>query len=306
MNRDGKQLENLVRQIEELLLPQGFSVSGNNRVYNDEGVQIAEFDVEVRGRLGSTDIAWLIECRDRPGQGPAPGSWIEQLVGRRDRFGFNKVTAVSSTGFAEGAADYAKEAGIELRTVADITAQDVASWLGLTHMRQQVRHTSLKAVKLLVDSSESDERKEAVRSILRETRGDAMVLRSVKTGKVVSPAQAFHGAVAADPAVFDDLQPNGPSKLIRLHATYPEELDHFVVDTALGEVRLPAILFEGELSLRERQIPISSVTEYRRDGDGGRIAQTATFPIEIEGAHFTVEMHNLSDTGETHVLLRNE
>lgn len=36
-------------------------------------------------------------------------SWIEQLVGRRARFGFNKVTAVSITGFATGAAEFASK-----------------------------------------------------------------------------------------------------------------------------------------------------------------------------------------------------
>jgi hypothetical protein len=114
MKSDGKQLEALVSYVEKTLLPQGFDVKTNERVYNDEGVQIAEFDVEVRGKVGSTRIAWLIECRDRPSQGTAPGSWIEQLVGRRIRFGFNKVTAVSTTGFAEGVFDFAQREGIEL------------------------------------------------------------------------------------------------------------------------------------------------------------------------------------------------
>ena len=112
MANDGKQLERLVAFVERTLLPHGFEVKTDTRMYNDAGVQIAEFDVEIRGRLGSTDIAWLIECRDRPGQGPSPGSWIEQLVGRRSRFGFNKVTAVSTTGFAEGAVGYARDEGI--------------------------------------------------------------------------------------------------------------------------------------------------------------------------------------------------
>jgi hypothetical protein len=80
VSNDGKQLENLVALIEKLLLPKGFEVKPNTRVYNEDGVQIAEFDIEIRGKLGSTEIAWLIECRDRPGQGPAPGGWIEQLV----------------------------------------------------------------------------------------------------------------------------------------------------------------------------------------------------------------------------------
>ena len=99
----GKILESFIRQIEKILLPHEFKIISNEKVFNDEGIQIAEFDIEIEGKVGSTNLKWLIECRDRPTQGAAPGSWIEQLVGRRDRFKFNKVIAVSTTGFAEGA-----------------------------------------------------------------------------------------------------------------------------------------------------------------------------------------------------------
>jgi hypothetical protein len=61
MANDGRQLESLVAFVEKALLPQGFEVKTNERVYNDEGAQIAELDVEVRGKVGSTTIAWLIE-----------------------------------------------------------------------------------------------------------------------------------------------------------------------------------------------------------------------------------------------------
>ncbi|SRR5258708_1390710 len=117
MANDGRQLEGLVSFVEETLLGQGFDVKTNRRVLNDEGVQVAEFDIEIRGKVGSTKFAWLIECRDRPGQGPAPGSWIEQLYGWRERFRFDKVTAVSTTGFSAGAAEWGQKAGIELREV---------------------------------------------------------------------------------------------------------------------------------------------------------------------------------------------
>lgn len=304
MNQDGKNLENLVRQIEVLLLPKGFSVHGNNRVYNDDGVQIAEFDIEIRGRLGSTDIVWLIECRDRPGQGPAPGSWIEQLVGRRDRFGFDKVTAVSTTGFAQGAVDYAGEAGIELRTVTAITAQDVAGWLALSHIGLKVRCGSLNATKLLVESAEATDRKEALQRAIRGVSGDVRILRSIKTGDVVSAAVAFQRAVETVTGIFADVEANGPSKPVRLRASYPEKNDHFVVDTDNGAVCITAILFEGELSIREMEIPISSIIEYSRNGTKERIAQTVMFPVEMLGAAFSLELHNLADTGETHVLLR--
>jgi hypothetical protein len=304
MNNDGKALENLVRQIEKLLLPEGFSVKGNIRVHNDEGVQIAEFDVEIRGRLGSTDIAWLIECRDRPGKGPAPGSWIEQLVGRRDRFGFNKVTAVSTTGFADEAAKYAKAAGMELRTVKQITAQDVAGWLGISHLHRVDRITRLDAVRLLVAQTESPERVEALAKRLNHVTGNDKLLRSIETGETISAAVAFQAAVAARPDLFSDIQLNGPGKSVRLRASYPNEASHFVVDTDCGAVWITEILFQGELCIKHTEVPVNSMKEYRREGTCERIAQTAAFPIEIQGMPFSLEMHHLADTGETHVVLR--
>ncbi len=57
MSSDGKQLEALVAFVERELLPPGFSVKSNERVFNDEGVQIAEFDIEVYGKVGPTTIS---------------------------------------------------------------------------------------------------------------------------------------------------------------------------------------------------------------------------------------------------------
>lgn len=120
MKSSGKQLEQLIGEIEQHLLPEGFKVELNNRVFND-GIQLAEFDILITGRLGSSSIKWLIECRDRPSTGPAPGSWIEQLAGRKARFNFHQVIAVSTTGFAEGVKDFAEREGIILRTVRKVT-----------------------------------------------------------------------------------------------------------------------------------------------------------------------------------------
>ena len=139
---DGKYLEALVAFVEEQMLPEGFEVKTNQKIYNDDGVQIAEFDVEIRGRLGTTEIVWLIECRDRPRSGAAPGSWIEQLVGRRSRFGFNKVTAVSTTGFTDGARAFAKQQGIEARVVESLTPE-AFDWLKQVEMSFVQRRADL-------------------------------------------------------------------------------------------------------------------------------------------------------------------
>ena len=228
MAADGKQLEALVAYVEKTLLPEGFTVATNERVFNDEGIQIAEFDIEVRGKVGSTAIAWLIECRDRTTSGPAPGSWIEQLVCRRTRFRFNKVTAVSTTGFAAGAVEFALAQGIELREVKALAPEEFSDWLPIRHIHHITRHTTLVHASILIDESEGKEKQRALGALLSNANGGATFLKSSKTGESTMPAYAFSSAAGEVDGLFDDLVQNGPEKKIRLHANYTDD-DHFVV-----------------------------------------------------------------------------
>lgn len=303
MIKDGKSLEYLVRQIEELLLPEGFSVKGNHKVFNEDGEQVAEFDVEIRGKLGSTNIAWLIECRDRPSSGAAPGSWIEQLSGRQRRFAFNKVTAVSTTGFAPSAIEAGRTLGIELRSVEEISASDVAHWMAMKGLTQHIRSTRLDAVQFLLSKDEPTERAEALDAFLKKQIGDARILRSVSTGQLATPAEAFQGAASTICDPFDGLEENGDGKKLKLKAQYPNDDDHFVIDTDAGPIRILEILFEGEFSLKTKFLPVADVREYKGEG-AASIAQSVVFPVEVNREDFAIELHHLAESGETHVLLR--
>lgn len=305
MAHDGSQLEALVAFVEKTLLPQGFNVKTNQRVFNDEGIQVAEFDVEIRGRLGSTDIAWLIECRDRPSEGPAPGAWIEQLFGRRARFGFNKVTAVSTTGFAAGAIDFARRENIELREVQVLSPDAFADWLVIRHIVNRVRHTSLLHASLLIAPTETEETRKALAETLEAFNTDSPILRSSSTGQLVPLRNAFHGAIESQENLFEDLEVNGPPRTVRVLADYVNDADHFVVQTRVSQVRIRAIQYRGELRLKELLIPLIGTTEYRDAITGGSISQAAVFaPQSIMGMKFTTEMHKMAETGETHVILR--
>jgi hypothetical protein len=147
---DGKGLEALVAFVEETLVPKGLNVQTNRRVFDEEGRQVAEFDVEVRGKVSTTSFAWLIQCRDRPSSGPAPGEWIEQLAARRARFGFDRVTAVSTTGFAAPAKTYAAQVGIELREVRSLTA-DQFGWLAIPSMKVRITERALVQTHFVLD-----------------------------------------------------------------------------------------------------------------------------------------------------------
>lgn len=66
-----------------------------------------------------------------------------------------------------------------------------------------------------------------------------------------------------------------------------------------------AILFEGEVRLKETLVPLIVTAEYWQADTGEVISQVASFaPQSIHGMKFSTEMHKMGDTGETHIILR--
>lgn len=303
MSTDGKQLENLVAFVEEKLLPPGFEVRPNARVFNEEGVQIAEFDIEIRGKVGTTTIAWLIECRDRPGHGAAPGSWIEQLVGRRTRFGFNKVTAVSTTGFTAGATEFARTQGIELREARSLDPTEFADWLHISAMHQIRRVTDLKHANIFLAGDAPNEAQTAAMEILKRADGNASILVSSTTGARATLTEAFFGAIQLLKGAFDEVTPEKP-RPVSILGDYVTA-DHFSIETPSGFVRVSQIEFLGELRIEEFLIPVTKTVEYRHAETNEPISQLAAFaPHSVLGMNLAVELHRMADSGVTHVMVR--
>lgn len=302
MSKDGKRLEALVAFIERTMA-KGFKVTTNDRVMDDEGRQIAEFDVLIEGKVGTGDIKWLIECRDRPSSGAAPGSWIEQLVGRRARFNLSKVTAVSTTGFAPGVAEFAALSGIELRVVEALTPEHFEDWLQLDYVIYRTRLSVLKTASFEPRSDTTQELRDALQTKLLTVDGAAPILRA-PTGELATAAAAFSGAIKLNEQLYDGAEPNGPAKPIRIKVSYPDN-DYFCIDTPSGAVAIDAIHFLGELSIQETRVPLTHTSEYRTVGSDEAIAQVVTFaPQPILGQPMSVEFHRLASTGQTHITLR--
>lgn len=300
----GKILESFIRQIEEILLPEEFKISSNEKVYNDEGIQIAEFDIEIEGKVGSTNLKWLIECRDRPAQGAAPGSWIEQLVGRRDRFNFNKVIAVSTTGFAEGAISYAKESDIEIRTVTESNLYQINDWFLIEKMTLLKRGGKLNNATLLIDPNESEDIRTALKEKLKNQGMSAQILRSTENPNTTNVITAFQSAINSIDGLYDPLIPQGGTQPINLRVAYPKEESHYFVETSEGNVRIKEILFHGEISVKKEEVPIAAVKNYHNLSGNENIATTANFNFDVDGNPLEISFNKLSETGETHVLLR--
>ena len=303
MPNTGKLLEAFVEQIEKILLPEGIAVTANERICNDEGVQIAEFDIKIEGKVGTTKLKWLIECRDRPAQGPAPGAWIEQLVGRRDRFGFNKVIAVSTTGFADTAKQYAEVAGIEIRTVTETDVDQIKDWFLTDKITLFQRGGRLDHATLLIAEDEPEEIRESLRQTLIRRGPNEPFLLSTETAEHTTVTAAFQSAINSIGGRYDELMPEGGSRNVRLRAAYPQDDSHYVIEIPVGKVRITEILFQGEIFVTKKEVPIAAVKQYTNISSGEDIATTTSFTFEVDGKGLEVSFHKIAETGATHVQL---
>jgi hypothetical protein len=303
MSNTGKLLERFVEQIERILLPHGISVKPNEKVFNDDGVQIAELDIEIEGKVGTTNFKWLIECRDRPSEGPAPVAWIEQLVGRRDRFNYAKVIAVSTTGFSEGAKQYAEESGIEIRTVTETDVEQIRDWFLLDKISLLNTSVKLKKYTLLIEGNEYEDTRNVLKEMIKEKGADSKILLSTETGNHITVADAFTLACNNIEGVYDDLIQEGGSKKFKIRGVYPNDDSHFVLETNQGDIRIMAILFQGEIVVTKEEIPIATIKKYTNISSGEEIAATASFDLNLCGKVQELSFHKITETGETFILL---
>jgi hypothetical protein len=302
MPSSGRELETLVALIEELHLPPGLEVTTNERIYDEQGTQIAEFDIQVRGRLGTTEIAWLIECRDRPSEGPAPGSWIEQLVGRRRRFKFNKVTAVSTTGFASGVFDVARGEGIELREVRSLTAADVSTWLQAEHM-PLIEPLSRLLHAVLYCGDEPEERRQAFDERVTANPNEPIPWH-IGNQKHYTILQVFRAALSEKEEVFNAVERDQPVRPLIMRVRYPTDNHYFTIETKFGAIRVQEIAFRAELEVKTTDVPLSRLNEYIHSESGEIISQSAAFVFPALGHSLSLEMHKLAQTGEIRLSLR--
>jgi hypothetical protein len=302
MSNDGKKLETLVAFVEETLLPQGFDVKVNQKLFMIDGVQLAEFDVEVRGKLGTTEIAWLIECRDRPSDGPAPAAWIEQLGGRRLAHGFNKITAVSTTGFGPPAREVARRLEVELREVKALDPESFSDWLRMTAVQHWLRKCKLEGAEFQIPEGPKAELRLA--ALHTAVSSQDLALRSTKSGGTYRIETLFAEIAGANAELWEGIVPNEGDKPVKMQVRFPPE-DRFAVDTPAGPIEIHGIAFSGTLSIRASVSALIETAEYRDTETGIRHSGVVRFdPQPVHDFKLGVELHRIEKTGVTHVLVR--
>ena len=305
---DGRQLQDLVELIESKLIPAGFRVETNWSEFDAEGNYLAEFDIQFIGTNENAGIKWLIECRDRPSSGPAPGAWIEQLVGRRSRFKFDKVTAVSSSGFAKGAQDYAVAEGIELKQTEAKELADFSKWLHLNASDWNEYAHELKYVHFDFILPLDAEMEAAIAERFEELRttGNYETPFVRKNGDTLASLMSLFQWATNEGKEREDLIPNGPPKAVKITAAI-DSAAVYELEARGVWFRIKTLTFIGEVRLIRKKIAPNQITEYRNATTGEMISQSVTFePMEHNGYRYTTEMHQIPGSGFIHVIPKIE
>lgn len=282
MRNDGRALEELVEYVEKTLAKDGFLVQVNRKIYNDEGVQLAEFDVTVKGKFGSTEISWLIECRDRPSSGRVAGDWVYALAGKRDVYRFDKVTAVSTTGFSPAAIQAASRLDVELREVSATSPEEFGSWLKLSEVELIQHDVSLADIDFVIDKSfVTPAHSEYLQQVMSSPDGrQKVMLVSGLTGDKFSLHTACREALATSGGL-NLAEPNGDAVIIEMTVEYEAAGAQLLMETPAGGVRVKSIRFQGSVRAVVKKFPVFGHSVYRTvQGEEG-IAQTANADITL-------------------------
>lgn len=280
MRNNGRALEKLVEYVEKTLANEGFRVAVNRKLHNDEGVQIAEFDVTVKGQFGSTEISWLIECRDRPSSGKAPGDWILALANKRDVYRFNKVTAVSTTGFSPASVLNAEKLNVELREVTATSPEDFRSWLKLAEVELVQHDISLADIDFVLDKDYiTPAREHYLQQLISSPDGrQRAVLVSDETGAKLGLHIACREALEVAGAL-NMLDPDGDAVEIDMTVGYEAADAHLLMETPDGNVRVRTIRFQGSVRAVLKKFPVVGHSVYRTVCSEEDIAQSASAHI---------------------------
>lgn len=308
MRNDGRALEELVEYVEKTLSNEGFQVEVNRTLHNEEGIQIAEFDVTVVGRFGSTEISWLIECRDRPSSGKAPGEWVYALSGKRDVHRFDKVTAVSTTGFSPAAVLAAETLDVELREIVATSPDELMSWLRISEVELVQHDISLADLDFVLDKEfVTSARKSSLEKLLSAPDSrQKVVLVSGVNGAEHGVHTACREALAVAGG-FDVVEPGGDAVEIDMIVEYEAGSAHLLLKTPEGNIRIRRIRFRGSVRASLKKLPVVGHSVYREIGQGGAIAQTAKARVPLpSGEVVTLTFTKVSDQDQFRISWKAE
>lgn len=297
---DGKSLEELVSELERVAAGAGRKVEIRRKLFNENGVQLAEFDIIVSTGEGDHKVEWLIECRNRPSQGAAEVSWIEQLYGRMHLNGFTRAIAVSTTGFSPSAIYYAQKGNIELRLAEELSRPEM--WLCNTLITQS--KTGFFSTMQINPVDTSDQMRDFLNKHL-PYRANELLLHFESLPDPVKPIDVFEKTCLDDAYdIYAGLNA-GESK--------PVQVVYFSEGGSLGAVScnihnatilLHSIVLLGSVRIDEHEEPFTSINAIKEAKEETLIGQRISINSSTENYNEIVFLETVNEDGSRKIALK--
>jgi hypothetical protein len=121
------EFEQQIARILRVLNDKNIDVIWNDKFPDpDNPAQTRQVDISIRDQQRLT----IVECRLH--QRKQDVKWIEELYGRKVSLNAESIIGVSASGFTSGAIEKARRLGIFLRSLSELTNEEIAGWGGRT------------------------------------------------------------------------------------------------------------------------------------------------------------------------------
>lgn len=150
MSRKGRELERLVSILEKGLASEDIVIKSPDYIIDTVTNDKREVDISIRQNIGTTEILTIVECRDRIATEDV--TWIEQLVTKVKDIEASRVIAASSSRFSKGAKSKAQHYGIELRTIDEISNENLDNWVIPCSLITIAMHHNIIGMTLISDN----------------------------------------------------------------------------------------------------------------------------------------------------------
>ncbi|MFZ3213579.1 MAG: hypothetical protein WA188_18900 [Terriglobales bacterium] len=294
-----RDFEKLIARIEQAMAPSGAVVKSPDHIPDKLTGGLREVDASIRYKVGTCPVLITIECRDRSSIEDV--TWIKQLAEKKRSVGASITLAVSSAGFTGPAIQKASASGVEIRTLAEATADDFVQWLKFQNVVLDVSEWSLANLGLdLYDGPQGappqdTELTPSTQQSFREKGPLAPILIRNSDGARGCIQGILAGGTKLWGSFFPGNLPDDGTKVPR-NLNIPVERNTLHVETTNGNFDIRIIHISLWLSRSKRLVPVSRLTEY--SDPSSPLVQTAEWNLMDK---VKLSLHRNLESGETKV-----
>lgn len=228
MPRKGRETELVLKELESLSLKDQAEIKSPDFIRDVVTGQKREVDISIRFKVGTHEFLTVIECRDRKKSQDA--TWIEQIVTKTRNIHANRVIAVSTSGFTDGAKKLAEHENVILRTLRDFKADEAIEWMDKVTFELRERQWDPINMQIeLIDEKLKDESKGKLKEMNIQFNLHKKEFKVASTGEYVSINDIINSANKNNgDFLFNDLNDGDPPVIKRALLEFAQENKHFI------------------------------------------------------------------------------